>query len=125
MERKNSILRYSLDDIVNRKAVEFTGTMDDKGRVWTCTVIWNPIVPVQPFISLITESEGQVVMSENENKYSRKDGSTSESQLENAQEEQERVGAASTDPETTGPAENLRDKAAKAEDKSESSRDPV
>jgi hypothetical protein len=65
------------------------------------------------------------MMSDNENRYGKKDGSTSEDQLENAQEDQDRVGAASTDPETTGPAENLRDKAAKAEDKSASSRDPV
>jgi len=58
-------------------------------------------------------------MSENENAY------RNEEQLENAQEDQERVGAAATDPETTGPAENLRAKAAKAEDKSESSSDSV
>lgn len=65
------------------------------------------------------------MMSEKESRYGQKDASANEEQLENAQEDQERIGAALTDPETTGPAENLRDKAAKAEDKSESSRDPL
>jgi hypothetical protein len=64
-------------------------------------------------------------MTDNENMYNKKADSKNEDQLDNAQEDQETVGAASTDPETTGPAENLRDKAAKAEDKSESSRDSV
>jgi hypothetical protein len=44
--------------------------------------------------------------------------------LEDAQENQEKVGDAAKDPETTGPAENLREEAAKANGK-DSSRDPT
>ena len=37
--------------------------------------------------------------------------SESTENLENAQKNQKRVGAAESDPETTGPAENLREEA--------------
>jgi hypothetical protein len=65
-----------------------------------------------------------VIDSERERK---KDDSSrgSEAGLENAQRDQDEPGRASSNPSTTGPAENLRDKAAKAEDKSESSEEPV
>ena len=39
--------------------------------------------------------------------------------LDNAQKNQKRVGAAESDPETTGPAENLREEAAEAVDEKE------
>ena len=45
--------------------------------------------------------------------------------LDNAQSNQEKVGSAANNPDTTGPAENLRAKAAEAEDDSEGSRDSV
>jgi hypothetical protein len=48
-----------------------------------------------------------------------------EASLENAQRDQDQPGRAGSNPSTTGPAENLRDKAAKAEDKSEDSEEPV
>jgi hypothetical protein len=48
-----------------------------------------------------------------------------EGQLDNAQQDQEEVGAAGANPQTSGPAENLRDKAAKTEDKSQDSREPA
>ena len=54
-------------------------------------------------------------MSENKN----------ERKLDNAQHDQDNVGAAASSPETAGPAENLREKAAKAEDKAEGSREPA
>jgi hypothetical protein len=54
-------------------------------------------------------------MSENKN----------EKKLDNAQHDQDNVGAAASNPDTAGPAENLRDKAAKAEDKSQDSREPA
>jgi hypothetical protein len=54
-------------------------------------------------------------MSENKN----------EKKLDNAQQDQDNVGAAASNPKTTGPAENLRDKAAKAEEKQEGSREPA
>ena len=40
-------------------------------------------------------------------------------QLDKAQADQDEVGEAGSDPETSGPAENLRDKAAKTTDKSQ------
>lgn len=46
-------------------------------------------------------------------------------ELEKAQNDQEKVGSASSNPQTTGPAENLREKAAKAEDKGEKSKGPA
>jgi hypothetical protein len=46
-----------------------------------------------------------------------------ERQLDDAQQDQDEVGAAASNPETSGPAENLRDKASKAEDKSQGSRE--
>jgi hypothetical protein len=46
------------------------------------------------------------------------------SDLEHAQEDQDRTGKAGSNPDTAGPAENLK-KAAKAEDKSEGSEEPV
>jgi hypothetical protein len=48
-----------------------------------------------------------------------------EKKLDKAQNDQDDVGAAANNPETTGPAENLRDKAAKAEEKSQGSREPA
>ena len=49
----------------------------------------------------------------------------SEENLDNAQKNQKKVGAASDDPHTTGPAENLRDEAADMVDESERSKDPM
>lgn len=48
-----------------------------------------------------------------------------ERELERAQNDQERTGSAGSNPDTAGPAENLREKAAKAEDKSQGSREPA
>jgi hypothetical protein len=48
-----------------------------------------------------------------------------EKKLANAQNDQDNVGAAASNPDTSRPAENLREAAAKAEDKSESSREPA
>jgi len=48
-----------------------------------------------------------------------------ERKLDNAQQDQDNVGAAGSNPDTSGPAENLREAAAKAEDKSESSKEPA
>ena len=45
--------------------------------------------------------------------------------LDKAQRDQDNPGAATSDPQTTGPAENLREQAAKAENKDESSREPA
>ena len=56
-----------------------------------------------------------IIMSENKN----------EKKLDDAQHDQDNVGAAASNPDTTGPAENLREKAAKAEDKSQDSREPA
>ena len=39
--------------------------------------------------------------------------------IDEAQADQDEVGEAGSDPETSGPAENLRDKAAKTTDKSQ------
>ena len=61
------------------------------------------------------------VMSSKENKTSY---NSREGELENAQTDQEKVGDAARDPETTGPAENLTEKAAKSNSQ-DSSRDPV
>lgn len=48
-----------------------------------------------------------------------------ERKLDNAQQDQDNVGAAGSSPETSGPAENLRDGAAKAEDNSQGPREPA
>ena len=45
--------------------------------------------------------------------------------LENAQKNQKKIGAAEDDPETTGPAENLREEAAETVDKDEQSNEPA
>ena len=45
--------------------------------------------------------------------------SDSTENLENAQKNQKRVGASESDPETTGPAENLREEASEAVDQEE------
>lgn len=45
--------------------------------------------------------------------------------LDVAQRDQDTPGAAESNPQTNGPAENLRQQAAKAEDKSEGSREPA
>jgi len=49
----------------------------------------------------------------------------SEKDLDNAQKNQRKVGAAADDPHTTGPAENVREEAAEMVDESESSNDPM
>jgi len=51
--------------------------------------------------------------------------SDSERDLEEAQKKQGKVGAAESDPKTTGPAENLREEAADAVDKDEDSAEPA
>ena len=48
-----------------------------------------------------------------------------EEDLESIQEDQDNVGAAESDPSTTGPAENLRAEAAEPTDETESDRDSV
>lgn len=45
--------------------------------------------------------------------------------IENAQKNQKKVGAAQDDPQTTGPAENLREEAAEMVDKDEDSNEPA
>jgi hypothetical protein len=45
--------------------------------------------------------------------------------LDEAQKNQKKAGAAENDPETTGPAENLREEAAEMVDEEERSNDPM
>lgn len=45
--------------------------------------------------------------------------------IEAAQKNQKKIGAAEDDPETTGPAENLREEAADMVDKDEDSNEPA
>lgn len=45
--------------------------------------------------------------------------------LEEAQKNQKKTGAAENDPETTGPAENLREEAAEMVDEDSDEKDPV
>jgi hypothetical protein len=51
--------------------------------------------------------------------------SDSTENLEKAQKNQKRVGAAESDPETTGPAENLREEASYAVDPEEDTSEPA
>jgi len=45
--------------------------------------------------------------------------------IETAQKNQKKIGAAENDPETTGPAENLREEAADMVDEEEDSSEPA
>jgi hypothetical protein len=45
--------------------------------------------------------------------------------IEKAQKNQRKIGAAEDDPETTGPTENLREEAAEMVDKDEDSSEPA
>ena len=45
--------------------------------------------------------------------------------IETAQKNQKKIGAAENDPETSGPAENLREEAADMVDKEEDSSEPA
>jgi hypothetical protein len=45
--------------------------------------------------------------------------------IESAQKNQKKIGAAEDDPETTGPAENLREEAAEMVDEDEESKEPA
>lgn len=45
--------------------------------------------------------------------------------IETAQKNQKKIGPAEDDPETTGPAENLREEAAEMVDKDEDSNEPA
>jgi hypothetical protein len=45
--------------------------------------------------------------------------------LESAQKDQKKIGKAESDPETSGPAENLRDEAAEMTDESQDSKEPA
>ena len=51
--------------------------------------------------------------------------SKKEKELDEAQADQDQVGEAGSDPETSGPAENLREKAAKTTDKGQDSEEPA
>jgi len=48
-----------------------------------------------------------------------------EKDLESAQKDQKKIGKASSDPETSGPAEKLREKAAEMTDESEDLEEPA
>ena len=48
-----------------------------------------------------------------------------EEELDSAQTKQNKVGEASSNPKTTGPTENLREKAANMTDESEDSEEPA
>jgi hypothetical protein len=48
-----------------------------------------------------------------------------EEELDSAQTKQNKVGEASSDPKTSGPTENLREKAANMTDESEDSEEPA
>ena len=45
--------------------------------------------------------------------------------IESAQKNQKKIGAAQDDPDTTGPAENLREEAAEMVDEDEESKEPA
>ena len=45
--------------------------------------------------------------------------------IESAQKNQKKIGAAEDDPETSGPAENLREEAAEMTDKEQDEKEPV
>jgi hypothetical protein len=45
--------------------------------------------------------------------------------IESAQNNQKKIGAAEENPETSGPAENLREEAAEMTDKDQDTEDPV
>jgi len=51
--------------------------------------------------------------------------SNNEKDLESAQKDQKKIGKAESDPETSGPAENLREEAAEMTDKSQDSEEPA
>jgi hypothetical protein len=51
--------------------------------------------------------------------------SDSTENLDKAQKNRKRIGAAESDPETSGPAENLREEAAEAVDEEEDSSEPA
>ena len=51
--------------------------------------------------------------------------SDSTENLDEAQKNQKRVGAAESDPETTGPADNLREEAAETVNEEEGSSEPA
>ena len=66
--------------------------------------------------TLLTYVDLQVMMSD------RKDDSED---IETAQKNQKKIGAAEDNPEITGPAENLREEAAETVDKDEDSNEPA
>jgi hypothetical protein len=51
--------------------------------------------------------------------------SSREDDLESAQKDQKNIGKASSDPETAGPTENLREEAAEMTDEDEDSEEPA
>lgn len=51
--------------------------------------------------------------------------SSDKKDLDRAQNNQNKVGDAASDPETTGPSENTREKAAEMNDKLEGSKEPA
>jgi len=53
------------------------------------------------------------------------DTNESNENIETAQKNQKKIGAAENDPENTGPAENLREEAAEMVDKDEDSNEPA
>ncbi|HEY7696441.1 MAG TPA: hypothetical protein VH797_10135 [Nitrososphaeraceae archaeon] len=53
------------------------------------------------------------------------DSNDSNENIETAQKNQKKIGAAENDPETTGPAENLREEAADMVDEDEESNEPA
>ena len=58
-------------------------------------------------------------------KFIMSDTSESNENIETAQKNQKKIGSAEDDPETTGPAENLREEAAEMVDKDEDSNEPA
>jgi hypothetical protein len=75
-------------------------------------------------ISLL-EVEQYAMGNKNYNNNERKDNFDEEANLERAQDKQHNVGDAETNPQTSGPAENVREKAAEMNDKDETSKEPA
>ena len=51
--------------------------------------------------------------------------SDNDKELESAQKDQKKIGKAESDPDTSGPAENLREEAAEMTDESQDSKEPA
>ncbi|CAN5564946.1 hypothetical protein BH18THE1_BH18THE1_08320 [soil metagenome] len=86
--------------------------------------VWNPH-ELLIAVLIIIDFDTYLTYVALENMMSDRNENENNEDIETAQKNQKKIGAAENDPKTTGPAENLREEAAETVDEDEDSNEPA